>query len=114
MNVFRKIGIRLRSLFRRGERQAELDEEMQFHLELRVEELTAQGIDPTAARRQAWREFGHVDSAKEATRDTWGVGLWHGLARDLNYSLRSLRRSPVFSLAVILTIALCIAANICS
>ena len=59
------IPLRLRSLFRRREADQELDEELQYHVELRAEQNIAKGMTPREARRAALLEMGGVEKRKE-------------------------------------------------
>lgn len=85
---------RLLSYFRRRKLEAELDEEMQFHLAMR-------------GRRQ----FGNLTLLKEEAREMWGWSWIDELARDLRYGIRQFRRSPGFTLVVIATVALGVGGN---
>jgi hypothetical protein len=59
-------------LFRRQQRDEELDEEVQAHLQMAAQERVERGESPEQARTAALREFGNVGVIKEMTRDTWG------------------------------------------
>ena len=85
--------------------ELELDEELAFHLEMEVEYHIRRGLSPAEARRLALREFGGVMRIKEDSRQTRGIGAIENLARDLRFAWRSLRRTPVYALVAILTIA---------
>src|SRR5579884_1027524 len=115
---------RLRRFFRlpwRTTRQirSDVEAELAFHLEARVESLVASGIPLDAARAQALREFGDVDDARRyiaaVDRDIEAAhrrselmrDLWH----DVVYAARKLRAAPAFSVAVVATLALGIGAN---
>lgn len=101
---------RLRFFFTRRS-PAELDEELQFHLEKAVESNIAGGMTPEEARRQAHILFGGVEAARERSHEE-KPGWWLGtLAQDVRYALRGFRRNPAFALTVIATLALGIGAT---
>jgi putative ABC transport system permease protein len=108
---FYTIPLRLRSIFRRRQVEQDLEDELQYHLDMRIKGNAAKGMNPAEARRTALISFGGIDQNKEACRDTRAVLWLEGLARDLRYGCRMLRRNPGFSLAAIITLALCIGAN---
>ncbi len=102
---------RLRNALRPGRLERDIRRELAFHVEERAGELEQDGLSPDEARRRAWRQFGNVPLQAERTRDA-DVTLWLDAAsRHLRLAVRSLRRTPGFSAAVVVTLALGIGAS---
>ncbi|MGH7591389.1 MAG: ABC transporter permease, partial [Gemmatimonadales bacterium] len=98
---------RLRALVRGRELDREHAEEVRLHLELEAEELRrTQGLSAEEAHRQARVAFGGVDRFAEAHRDARGWRWLEDLWQDVRYSIRSLRRTPAFTLSAIAVLAL--------
>jgi putative ABC transport system permease protein len=97
----------------------DVDEELRFHLDMRVAALTSLGISHDAARAQATREFGDLDDARRyigaVDRDIEAAqrrsDFMNDLWNDVGYAIRKLRAAPLFTLAAITTLALGIGAN---
>jgi putative ABC transport system permease protein len=111
MRWTRKVRLRLRSVFRSRRVEQELTEELQYHLERLIDDHIAAGASPDDARYAALREMGAIEQRKEACRDARGLRLIEALRGDLRYSVRQLRKYPVFTAAAVLTIAVGIGPN---
>ena len=99
---------RLRGLFHGAERDRELAEELEYHVQAHAEELTREGIPPDEARRRAVLQLGGVERVSEAYRDQRGVPLLENVWRDVLFSVRSLRKTPGFAAVAVLSLSVAI------
>jgi predicted permease len=108
--MFDRLAAYVRGIARRGRINAELDDELQFHVEQEVRTHVARGVAPAEARRMALRDLGGVTQTAEAVRDVrtiWLDLLW----RDVRHAIRSLRASPAFTAVALLVLTLSIGAT---
>lgn len=109
--IVSEIRYRLRALLRRDAVERELQEELALHLEMEKEANIRRGMRPEAARRQAVLNLGGVEQTKESVRSARGVRPAEELARDVRFAFRSFYRTPGFTIAAVLVLALGIGAT---
>jgi macrolide transport system ATP-binding/permease protein len=102
---------KLHWLTQRDRKEADLHEELQFHLEEEAQRRHAQGLPEDEARWAARRELGNLALAQEDTRAMWGWTLLEQLAQDLRYAFRTMAAHRLFTALVVLCLALGIGAN---
>ena len=98
--------LRLKSVFRRRQVELELEEELRFHLEHKIDEGIASGLSPEEARLRATRAMDGLEQRKEEMRDARRVHWLTDFVDDVRFAARSLRRAPGLTALVVITLSL--------
>ncbi len=106
MRIFASLAAVLRNLVRRKRVERELAEEVHSYLELSADAKVRAGLNETAARRAAAVELGGVEQVKEQVREARFGHFLETRFQDLRFAFRTLRKSPVFSLTVVLVLGI--------
>ena len=106
--LFARAATRIRVLTTRGRAEAELEEELRFHVEMETRANIEHGMTPGVARRAALRDIGGVTQTTEAVRDVRALPFVEHVIQDVRGALRRVKREPGFAAAVVLTIGLAV------
>ena len=99
-----------RALLRRRQDNEDIQDELQFHLAMQTQLNAQKGMSDDEASRRARVALGGVTQTNESAREVRPLRWLGGLARDVRYTVRSLRRAPGFTIVAVLTIGLAIGA----
>jgi hypothetical protein len=102
---------RLVNTLRRRTLERKIDDELQFHMELRAADLQRAGKSAEEARREARRLLGNDASLRDRTREADVSVLLETALQDMRYAVRTLWRAPLFTIAATATLAIGIGVN---
>lgn len=111
MRLITRLRLRLRSLVGASQLDAELDEEIRYHIERQTASNQAAGMTVEEARRAALREFGGVEQRKEECRDARGTAIIDSTLQDLRHAVRVLPSNRTFTVLSVLCLSLGIGTN---
>ena len=111
MKALRRFLSRLFVSAARRDGEARLREELEAHLQMQIDEHVRAGLPPDEARRRAVLTFGPIEAIKGSYRDQQGLPVLDDLIQDVRYTIRQLRKAPLFALTATVSLAMGIGAN---
>src|SRR4051812_47593854 len=106
MHHLRAFMIRILNIFRRSSIETDLTDQLDAHLTMIKDDLISRGVNAVDAQAAAKRTLGNEQLDREFSRDEMLYRWIDGITRDVRFAIRSLKRAPAFTIAVVLTLAL--------
>ena len=106
MHHLRSFVIRMLNILRRSRIENDLSDQLDAHREMIKDDLVSRGLNPADAQTAAKRALGNEQLVREFSRDEMLYRWIDGIGRDVRFAIRSLSRTPAFTIAVVLTLAL--------
>lgn len=97
MRLATKFSLRFRSFFQRSRVEADLNDELQYHIQCQIAEYIAAGLSPKNARIAALRAMAGLELVKDKCRDTRGTKGMENMLQDFRFAFRTMRRTPGFT-----------------
>lgn len=110
--MFKRLRSVFHALIRRRDFEDGMSEELRFHIEQCTDDLVRSGMSREKAARQVRMELGSPINIKADCRESFGVHFFDEFRRQLTYAARLLRKTPAFTATALLTLAVCLGANL--